>query len=183
MRQVVIIAGTGGQGVVSAGEILAQVAHEEGYGVTYMTQYSPEVRGGWVAATVVLGDGQVGSPVAGKADTVLLLSNQAAKEYRDCVKKDGLLIVNTSLAEGVRADGERLVEIPATETAQEIGDERATNMLMLGAYSEVSGVVSLDSAEHALKSVLPERHHDSIPANMKALRRGAQLVRENIESQ
>lgn len=95
MRQVVIIAGTGGQGAVSAGRILAQLAHQQGYDVSYFTQYSPEVRGGWVGATVVIADGQVGSPVAEKADTILLMSHQAAEEYRDRVKQGGLVIVNT----------------------------------------------------------------------------------------
>lgn len=179
MRQVVIIAGTGGQGAVSAGQILAEMAHEQGYSVSYFTQYSPEVRGGWVAATVVLADGEVGSPVARDADTVLLLSNQAVAEYRNRVKDGGLLIVNTSLAEGVTADGDRLVELPATEEAVEVGSERVTNMIMLGAFARASGLISLDNARSVLETVLPERHHDYIPTNIKALQRGAQLASED----
>lgn len=179
MRQVVIIAGTGGQGVVSAGRILAQMAHEQGYGVSYFTQYSPEVRGGWVAATVILADGEVGSPVAGKADTVLLMSNQAVAEYRDRLREGGLLIVNTSLAEGVTADGDRMVEIPATEAAVEVGSEQATNMVMLGAFAEASGTLELDNVRSALEEVLPERHHEYIPTNLQALQRGAELASEH----
>ncbi len=182
MRQEVFMAGMGGQGVLLAGQILAQAALEAGLELSWFPLYSPEVRGGWVTCTLVIADGEVGSPVVGRPQKMILMDGIAVDNYLDRIHSGGLAIINTSLASGeVNRDDIELVTIPATDIAAQLGSEQATNMVLLGAYVQASGVVELQAVEQALHRVLPERHHDYIPTNVAALQRGAQLAEEQLQ--
>lgn len=182
MRQEVLMAGMGGQGVLLAGHLLAQAALEAGLELSWFPLYSPEVRGGWVTCALVIADGEVGSPVVGQPGSVILMDGIAVENHLNRVRPGGLVVVNSSLAGGeVNRDDIELVAIAATDIAAELGSEQATNMVLLGAYVQASGVVEPQALEQALHRVLPERHHDYIPTNVAALQRGAQLAAEQLQ--
>lgn len=178
MREEVFLAGTGGQGVLSAGQMLAQVAMEADYQVSYLPLYSPEVRGGTATATIVFSDEAVGSPVLGTAGSLVLFAARSVDDELHRARPGGLVVSNVSLTGHIKVPDEvRLAEVPATEIATELGFEQVTNMVMLGAYIAAADVLGLESFEQALRSVLPERHHKHIPLNMEALKRGADCAR------
>ena len=176
MREEVFMAGTGGQGVVSAGSLLAEMALEQGLEVCYISVYSPEVRGGWVTSTVVIADGEVGSPIVGEVDSLLLFDKRAADEHLGKIRPGGLIVGNSSLTGPLTVADAELIEVPATKMAAELGNEQVTNIIMLGAYVKVRGVLQLSHFEAALKTVLPERHHKHIPLNIEAINLGAEQV-------
>ncbi len=176
MQEELLIAGTGGQGVDSAGSVLAHMALEQDLEVCYISLYSPEVRGGWVTSTVVIADAEVGSPIVGKVDSLLLFDKRAADDHLAKIRAGGLVVANSSLTGPLTVADAELIELPATKMAAELGNEQATNMIMLGAYVEVRGLLQLSYFEAALKTVLPDRHHKHIPLNLEAAKLGAQQV-------
>ena len=181
MRQEVFMAGMGGQGVLLAGHLLAQAALEAGLELSWFPLYSPEVRGGRATCTLVIADGEVGSPVVGQPGSVILMDGIAVENHLNRVRPGGLAVVNSSLAGGdINRDDIDLVAIAATDIAAQLGSERATNMVLLGAYVATTELVGPQLIEETLYRVLPERHHDYIPTNVAALQRGMQLAEEQL---
>ncbi len=140
------------------------------------------MRGGRATCTLVIADGEVGSPVVGQPGSVILMDGIAVEDHLNRVRPGGLAVVNSSLAgDEVNRHDIDLVAVAATNIAAELGSEQATNMVLLGAYVQASGVVEAQAIEQALHRVLPERHHDYIPTNVAALQRGAQLAAEQLQ--
>lgn len=181
MREEVFMAGMGGQGVLLAGQVLTQAAMSAGLEVSWFPLYSPEVRGGRATCTVVVADGEVGSPVAGQPAAMILMDRIATDNHLGRTKSGGLVVVNSSLAgEEFNRDDIRIIAIPANDIATELGSERAVNMVLLGGYVETSELVTLQIIEQALREVIPERHHSFLPVNMTALQRGAEWAANQI---
>lgn len=174
MRQEVFMSGLGGQGIMLAGQVLAQAALDAGLQVSWFPSYTPEVRGGEANCTVVVSDGRVGSPISGSPGTVLLMAPAAVDAYlKDCAP-GGLAIINSGLGpvEITRTDV-RVVIVDANRLAVQAGNERIANMAMLGAWLALAWPELRDTAIAALPTVLPERHHKWIPSNAEAMRLGA----------
>jgi 2-oxoglutarate ferredoxin oxidoreductase subunit gamma len=178
MRKDVFMAGTGGQGVLLIGQLLAQAASEDGLQLSYFPVYSPEVRGGATTCTIVISDGVVGSPVSGWPGAMILMDQFSVDENAGRLKAGGLAVVNSSLVHRFPRDDVEVISIPALDQAAEIGNERIANMVMLGAYVGATQVVSLAALEKALMKVLPERHHKYLPLNIKALEAGVELAQK-----
>jgi len=176
MRHDVFIAGFGGQGVLLAGNLLGYAAIREGKNVSFFPSYGVEKRGGAAMCTVVIADGEVGSPVVGTPSVSLILNQASFDKYAARVKPGGICIVNTSLVEmgDFSRDDIDLIAIPMNELAMQLGDARMVNMVAVGAYAAKTGAVSLQSLEGALRETLPERNHKFIPANVRAIEAGAQ---------
>jgi 2-oxoglutarate ferredoxin oxidoreductase subunit gamma len=172
MRKAIFMSGRGGQGVLLAGQIIAQAAMEAGLNTSWFPIYDPEVRGGRTTCVVVVTDGPVGSPVAGRYDAALLMDEFAVEHQLQQVAPEGVAIVNTSLARIPEGAHARCLGLPATAMAEEIMDDRATNMVMLGALAAAGGPVSPAQMGEALRVLLPPRRHDLIPLNLKAMQAG-----------
>jgi 2-oxoglutarate ferredoxin oxidoreductase subunit gamma len=176
-----IIAGFGGQGVLLAGTTLSYAAIVEGKNVTYLPSYGPEKRGGAAMCTVVMTDGDLGSPVVGSPSAGIFLNQLSLEKYGHRIKSGGACIVNSSLVDTShfnRSDIE-IIEIPMNDIAKDIGDARLVNMVALGAYAAKTGSVRTSSLETALKDALPERNHKFIPINIKAIEAGAEIVQKS----
>ncbi|MFQ6132736.1 MAG: 2-oxoacid:acceptor oxidoreductase family protein [Armatimonadota bacterium] len=171
----VVCAGSGGQGIQLMGQTLSYAAMLENKGVTWFPEYGPEVRGGRTACTVVVAPDQVGSPVVAHPHALIALDAVSIGEFADSLRPGGLLVLNSSLIDdpGPRDDLEVLA-LPAQSIAEEIGNARAANMVMLGAYVQRTGVVSVEVLPQALRRSLPERHHRFIPINLSAIQAGAE---------
>lgn len=176
MRSEVFMAGTGGQGVLLIGQLLMQTASAEGRQVSYFPIYTPEVRGGFTSCTVVIADGVVGSPISGRPACMVLMDQPCVDDHLHRLREGGLALLNSSLVRQAPGEDRRMLWIPATDKAVEIGNERIANMVMLGAYVAATGVVPIEAIERALRVVLPERHHKYLPLNEQAIRLGAELV-------
>ncbi len=173
----IIIAGMGGQGVMVIGQLLAHAAVLEDKNVVWFPAYGPETRGGTADCTVIISTSEIGSPVSSSPDTLIALNQLLLDRFAPTVKREGLILVNTSLAAPPRDRSDcKIVEIPANDVANKVGNSKAANMVMLGAYVELVKPVRLDSIKASMTEVLPERYHHLIPVNCLALERGAELV-------
>lgn len=175
MRHDVFIAGYGGQGVLMAGNLLSYAAIHEGKNVSFFPSYGVEKRGGAAMCTIVIADGDTGSPVVGHPSFTVVLNQLSFDRYAARVREGGVCIVNSSLVSCGDSvlPGVELVEVPMNRIAIELGDVRMVNMVACGAYIARSGALARQSLEAALAKVLPERNHRLIPANVKAIEAGA----------
>lgn len=177
MLHEIIIAGFGGQGVMSMGQLLAYSGMIEEKNVSWLPSYGPEQRGGTANVSVIISDEPVGSPVISRPTTAIVLNKPSFEKFEPLVAPGGVLIVNSSLvANKSFRDDITIIEVPASDMAAEIGESKITNSIILGAFLEMSKAVSSDSVVESLKKVLPERRHNLIPVNEEALKKGAQLI-------
>ena len=175
MQTEVIISGFGGQGALYAGQVLAYAAMDEGKQVTWIPSYGPEMRGGTANCTVVVSDEEIGSPTVKHPKAVLALNLPSLDKYEDMIAPGGCLVVNESMVnrKPTRTDI-RVVILPANEIAREIGNERATNMVMLGALLANMDILPIKALEKALKNHTAQRLQKFVEMNIQALRRGAE---------
>jgi len=175
MQTEVIISGFGGQGTLYAGQVLAYAAMDEGKQVTWIPSYGPEMRGGTANCTVVVSDEEIGSPTVKHPKAVLALNLPSLDKYEDMIAPGGCLVVNESMVnrKPERTDI-RVVLLPANEIAREIGNERATNMVMLGALLANMDILPIEALEKALKNHTAQRLQKFVEMNIQALRRGAE---------
>jgi 2-oxoglutarate ferredoxin oxidoreductase subunit gamma len=177
----VIIAGFGGQGVMLAGKLLACTAMKGGKEVTYMPSYGAEVRGGTANCMVIIAEKKIASPVVSKPGSLIVMNKASLNKFAPRVKTGGLLIMNSSLIDTEPQLDETVdvLAVPADDIAVELGNQKAANMVALGAYLERKGLFSTDVAAASLADVLAKRYHKTLPVNTEALRRGAQFVKDN----
>lgn len=176
MKEEVIMAGFGGQGVMSIGKLLSYAGMKEKKEVSWMPSYGPEMRGGTANCTVIVSDKKIPSPLSSKPDSIIVMNLPSLDKFAPKVKSGGTIFVNSSLiSKEVQRDDVEVIKIPANKIADELGNSKAANMAMLGAYIAKKEIVNLDTVKNSLKNVLPERRHSLIPINKKALNRGKEL--------
>lgn len=181
MQTEIIIAGFGGQGVLFAGQVLAYAAMDSGKHVTWFPSYGPEMRGGTANCTIIVADEDIGSPTVRNPQAVVCLNLPSLDKYEPLVAEGGVLVLNRSLINrAVLRSDVRVVEAPANEIAEQLGDRRLVNSIMLGALVEATGVLPIEAIRQALKDHLPARHQDLLPANFAALEKGAAAARKTL---
>ncbi len=177
MKEEIIIAGFGGQGVLSMGKILAYAGLIDDLDVTWMPSYGPEQRGGTANVTVILADAPISSPVLNKFDTAVILNQQSLDKFEEKVKPGGTLIYDPY---GIHRVPERkdinIYRVDAMEATFEMNNSKTYNMILLGALLKVRPIVSIESVMAGLKKTLPERHHKLLPLNREAILKGMELV-------
>lgn len=177
--QQIIIAGFGGQGILSMGQILAYAGLLEGKNVSWLPSYGPEMRGGTANCNVVISDELVSSPIVKEADVVIVMNLPSMEKFEKNVAAGGNLLINSSLiSENISKEDVKVFKIPANDIADELRNAKVANMVMLGAYVEISKIVSKQSIIESLKKVLLLKD-DFIKINEDALMRGAETVRLN----
>lgn len=136
----IICSGFGGQGVLVAGMILADAGMEAGKNVTWYPSYGSEMRGGTANCNIKISDEEIASPYCHELDILYTLNDAAIDKFQDQIKPGGILLVNSSLARADRSyrDDITVVEVPATDIANELGNARGTNIVMLGALAYAS---------------------------------------------
>lgn len=175
MQTEIVIAGFGGQGVLFTGQLLTYAAMDEGKEVTWIPSYGPEMRGGTANCTVVVSDEEIGSPMVSNPLAVIAMNLPSLDKYESKVKTGGVLVVNESMVDReVTRKDIKVIMVKANDIAEELGDKRMTNMVLLGALIANLPVLPVKAIEKALAGHLPERHHRLLPKNYEALNKGAQ---------
>jgi len=169
-----VFSGFGGQGVMFVGQLLAYIGMNEGYHVTWIPSYGPEMRGGTAHCIVTLSDRPIGSPLVRYPKTAIVFNNPSFEKYEPLIAEGGMLFRNASLVsqESTRTDITEFA-IPASEIADALGTLRLANVVMLGAILEARPVLSLDAARHALSEHIPAHRRNLLDLNYEALNRGA----------
>ncbi len=176
MKEEIIMAGFGGQGVMTIGQLLSYSGMKEDKEVSWMPSYGPEMRGGTANCTVIVSDGMIPSPLTDHPDSVIVMNLPSQNKFAPRVEENGLVVTNSSLIEEeVQREDLSVIKVPANEIADDIGSGKIANMVMLGAYIAEKEIVSLATIKENLEDVFPERYHDLIPMNQEALDRGYNL--------
>lgn len=177
MYETIIMAGFGGQGIMSMGMLLAYAGMLEEKEVTWMPSYGPEMRGGTANCTVVLSHDAIASPVIKRPHTLLAMNIPSLDKFASMVREGGLILYNASLIpQGSPREDITIFPVPANDIAQELGEKRTLNMVVLGAYLALRPLVREESIQEALKKVLPAHRHHLCSVNLEAFRKGASLV-------
>ncbi|MCX6189014.1 MAG: 2-oxoacid:acceptor oxidoreductase family protein [Bacteroidetes bacterium] len=178
MTEEIIIAGFGGQGVLSMGKILAYAGMMQNKEVSWMPSYGPEMRGGTANVTVILSDERISSPILNKFDTAIILNQQSLDKFESSVKKGGILIYDPS---GITTHPTRTdINIYTVEAADEAAKQnfkKGFNMYILGAFLKLKPVIEPEFMRKGLEKSLPSRHHHLIPENEKAIERGKEILK------
>ena len=179
MKKEIIIAGFGGQGVLSMGKILAYAGLLEGKEVSWIPSYGPEQRGGTANVTVILSDERISSPVLNQYDIAIILNQPSMDKFEDKIKPGGILIYD---GYGIHTLTDRtditIYRVDAMDTATEMRNEKAFNMLILGGLLQVQPLVKIENVLLGLKKSLPERHHHLLPMNEAAIHKGMEIIQQ-----
>lgn len=184
MTEEIIIAGFGGQGVLSMGKILAYSGIMQNQEVSWMPSYGPEMRGGTANVTVILSDERISSPYLKVYDTAIILNQQSMDKFENSVKPGGVLIYDPN---GITHHPTRtdisIYQIEGTKVAAEMGNKKIFNMVILGGFLKVKPIVKLENVIEGLKKSLSERYHHLIPLNIDAIEAGMQKIEKYIVSE
>ncbi len=179
MTEEIIIAGFGGQGVLSMGKILAYSGVMQNQEVSWMPSYGPEMRGGTANVTVIISDERISSPILNIFDTAIILNQQSLDKFEKSIKPGGTLLYDDN---GITRPPTRkdinIFLVQAAQEAAKMGMTKTMNMVVLGAYLKIKPVVQDKNVEAGLKKSLPARHHNLIPENMTAVERGKEIVEQ-----
>jgi len=179
MTEELIIAGFGGQGVLSMGKILCYSGIVQGQEVTWMPSYGPEMRGGTANVTVILSDERISSPIVGEFDTAIILNQQSMDKFEKTVKKGGTLIYDSN---GITHHPTRkdinIYRVDAAEEAAKMDSTKTFNMIVLGGYLKIKPIVKMENVVAGIKKSLPERYHHLVAMNEKAIVRGTEIVKQ-----
>ena len=179
MLERMIISGFGGQGIMLMGRLLAYAAMLEGKNVAWMPSYGPEMRGGTANCTVLISEEEIGSPIVSHPKTLIAMNQPSLDKFEPNVNEDGVIILNDSLIERKLSRNDvNVIRIPADDIADKLGNSRAANMVVLGAYVKKSGVVKMETIFKALEKALTGRNQKLMDINKKALKQGAELVKQ-----
>ena len=180
MQTEIIISGFGGQGVLFAGQLLAYCALDNGKHVTWFPSYGPEMRGGTAHCTVIISDDEIGSPVVKNPTALIVMNLPSLVKYESLIKPEGFLVVNKSLVNrSPTREDINFIEIAANEIAEEIGNTRLVNLVLVGSLLQRLPIFTLNAIGATLEKHIPERHRDLLQANIKALERGYQEAEGN----
>jgi len=173
----IIIAGFGGQGIISAGMIIAQAGMSEGRYVTFFPSYGAEMRGGTANCSVVVSDEEVASPVVDRPDTLMVMNEPSLIRFEPRVKENGILFFNQTLIKSrPKRKDIKIYPVEANLIAEELGSGRIANMVMLGAFAAVTKTVDLDSLKAAQRVIFKKADEKMHRLNDQALERGYKLI-------
>ena len=179
MLERIIISGFGGQGIMLIGRLLAYAGMIEGKKVAWMPSYGPEMRGGTANCTVIISSNEIGSPIVSHPKILIAMNQPSLDKFEANVSEDGLIILNDSLIEReTKRNDVKVIKIPADDIADKLGNSRAANMVVLGAYVEQAGIVKMETIFKALEKVLAGRNKKLLELNKEDLKQGAKLVKQ-----
>ncbi len=175
MYQGIRISGFGGQGIISAGILLAQAGMIEKKHVSWFPAYGAEMRGGTANCSVVVSSDEVASPIVARPDTVIVMNEPSLAKFEPMLKPDGLLIINSSLVNSKPQRSDiRVAYVACNKIAEEIGTTKIANMVALGAFMGLTGALGVEAIAKALPKVFKRAKPELLELNLKALKKGAE---------
>lgn len=177
MEEKIVVAGFGGQGVLSLGQFVAYAAMYEGMEVSWLPSYGPEMRGGTSNCSVVVSDRPIGSPIIATPDTLIAMNKPSLDKFVNKVKKGGLIIVNSSLIKDkVERDDVRVLYINANDIALEAGNAKTANIVVLGAFIKMTGILKAEDVKNTIEKIFANKPK-VIPMNKVAFDLGYNFVK------
>lgn len=181
MKNEVLIAGFGGQGILLMGRLLAEAAMKDGYHATWFPSYGPEMRGGTANCTIIFSDEEIGSPIAASYDLVIAMNQPSLERFGPKVRPGGHLLVNSSMVP-IKCDRRDIqcAYVPAVTIAGQMAQERVANVVMLGSLLGVCPAPTLPAYEEAIRSIIGVKKPELVKINLDALLAGRAAVEEQL---
>jgi len=177
MNEEIIIAGFGGQGVLSMGQIICYGGVMQNKEVSWMPSYGPEMRGGTANCTAIISDEKISSPVLNTFDTAIVLNQPSMDKFEDAVKPGGMLIYETNgMTRKPKRDDINVCPISAYDESIKMENTKIFNMIVIGGFLKVKPILEVENVVKGLEEVLPERYHHLIPLNKKAIHKGMEII-------
>jgi len=181
MLERAIIAGFGGQGLMFMGKLTIKTMMDEGLHVTYFPSYGAEVRGGTAKCQIIVSSEEIASPIVEVADTLIVMNQPSYEKFKPQLAPDGVMLVNSSLVRASDPPPARMIiEVPATQTASDLGDVRCANMIMMGVYNVVRDFVPFEVLIEQMKAAFGERKSGVWEINTRAVEAGRRFAREHV---
>jgi 2-oxoglutarate ferredoxin oxidoreductase subunit gamma len=176
MKYEIIIAGFGGQGILFSGQLLAYAAMLEGYEVSWLPSYGPEMRGGTANCNVVISDRKIRSPLVQQPNGLIAMNKPSLDKFEKTMKHNGILVMNTSMIDRSTTRHDIMgIEVEADEIADRIGSKKVSNLVALGVLIGATNILKEESLLTALDKTVSKAHANLIPLNMNALKSGIEL--------
>ena len=173
MMDKILLAGFGGQGVMFIGKVLAYSGMLGEREVCWIPSYGPEMRGGTANCSVLIADEEINSPVINQADAGIVLNQPSYDKFLGRIKAGGTLVVNSSIVEITqKRDDIKIIPVPATELANEIGNPSLANMVCLGALLPALSLINMDSIRKAMDEVVGKKKPELYELNVAAIHKG-----------
>ncbi|MBN2540655.1 MAG: 2-oxoacid:acceptor oxidoreductase family protein [Bacilli bacterium] len=173
------VAGFGGQGVMMFGQILAYSATKDGINGLWFPSYGPETRGGTANCSVIVSEQVINSPVFKNANHLIIFNLPSLDKFRSNVSEGGLILYNSSLiAEDVKEESHLCIGVPINDIAIKLGNAKVANMVMMGAYLELTHLFSDETILAIVKKILGEKKADLVEVNYQAIEAGKQFVKD-----
>ena len=178
MTNEIMIAGFGCQGVMAIGKTLAEAGMKEGKAVSWLPSYGPEMRGGTANCCVVISEDEIICPIVLEPTELIAMNLPSLLKFEPTVVKGGTIFVNSSIIKDkVSRDDVRAIYVPCLDIANELGNAKVANMVMLGAYIEAMGNLGVDTIKEMLVHMFTGPKAKLVDLNIEALRRGAACVK------
>lgn len=176
MKQSFVFSGSGGQGIMSAGIMLAHAAIDEGKHATYLPEYGPEQRGGSAKCTVMVSDTEIISPLTKKCDNLICMNALSYKKFAGDLKSGGLLVLNSSLIKDIaESDDVKILSVPVDDIALQLGNVKVANIVLIGALIGATDIVSKEIFIKSLEEKFKEKKPEILELNIRALEKGIEL--------
>ncbi|MCF7923594.1 MAG: 2-oxoacid:acceptor oxidoreductase family protein [Candidatus Izimaplasma sp.] len=173
------VAGFGGQGVMMFGQVLAYSATKDDLFGLWFPSYGPETRGGTANCAVIVSDKQINSPVFKDADHLVAFNLPSLEKFRSNVVENGLILYNGSLIKDeVKEEGKLCIGVPVNDIANELGNVKVANMVMMGAYLGLTNLFSDETIEAVIKKFLGQKKADLLDINMEAIQKGKDYIKD-----
>ncbi len=177
MNEEIVIAGFGGQGVLSMGQILCYGGVMQNKEVSWFPSYGPEMRGGTANCTAIISDEKISSPILNTYDTAIVLNQPSMDKFEDGIKPGGMLIYEINgITRKPKRDDINICQIAAYDESIKMKNTKIFNMIVIGGFLKVKPILEIENVIKGLEKVLPERYHDLIPLNEEAIRRGKEII-------
>lgn len=177
MKREIILSGFGGQGVMSIGKNLAEAGVAEGFEVSWVPSYGPEMRGGTANCTVILSDETIGAPMTETPSEIIVMNRPSLAKFEPTVTPGGTVFINSSIVpDRVSRSDVKAVYVPCDEIADKLGNSKVSNMVMLGAYIAATKALKQETIEAMIEEMFAGKKAGLIPLNLEALKQGMACV-------
>lgn len=169
MTHKMFFAGSGGQGIMLMGQIVASAAIYENKSTTFFPSYGPEMRGGTANCTVIISNNPISSPLISESDIVAVMNLPSQLKFEPTLKAGGIMLRNKSIIQQApKRDDITIIDVDANVLAEGLGDSRVANMIMLGAFAKNADVVASDAIEKAIRDAFESKGDALVELNVKA---------------
>jgi len=182
MHHEIIIAGFGGQGIMFAGQLLTHAGMVEGRHVSWIPSYGPEMRGGTANCSVVISNREISSPIVTEPTILIVFNQPSLEKFENCVKPEGFIFYNSSIIKRApQNQNASSYGVPVNEMADELGNPKVANMVMLGALIKITKIVSPETLLSSLEKALGRNKKNMLSLNEKALKAGMEYASKKLK--